>query len=108
MRPVSADSARESVQRFDLNVQRRHVVIHAAGLVTAIIGAALHVFPLKIATAVAISAAAAACSGIYYWLYRRGIDRRILNPLWMATDVVVVTAGIYATGGLPSPWFIWY
>jgi signal transduction histidine kinase/CheY-like chemotaxis protein len=108
MRPLSDDSVRESILRFDLNVQRRHLVIYLAGLVTAAIGAAIGVFPLKFATAVAICAIAAIGSGVFYYLYGRGIDRRILNPLWMATDIAVVTACVYATGGLASPWFVWY
>src|ERR1043165_4202102 len=86
MRPMSADSARESILRFDLTLQRQHLVIYCAGLVTAGIGAAIGVFPLKLPAAVAICAAAAICSGIFYGLYRRGVDRRILNPLWMAAD----------------------
>ena len=105
---MSADSARESILRFDLNLQRQHLVIYCAGLVTAGIGAAIGVFPLKLPTAVAICAFATICSGIFYWLYQRGVDRRILNPLWMAADIVVATACIYVTGGLASPWFVWY
>src|SRR5436305_5245566 len=108
MRPMSDDSARESILRFDLNVQRRHLVIYIAGLVTAAIGAAIGVFPLKLATAVTICAIAAICSGVFYFLYSRGIDRRILNPLWMGADIAVVTACVYVTGGLASPWFVWY
>lgn len=108
MRPMSGDSARESILRFDLNVQRRHLLVYCAGLVTSAIGAAIGVFPLNAAVAVAICAGAAAGSGVFYWLYSRGVDRRLLNPLWMATDIAFITLGIYATGGLGSPWFIWY
>ena len=108
MRPVPSDSARESVLRFDLNVQRRHLVIDFAALATAGIGAAIGVFPLNVPMAVAICAIAAICSGIFYLLYQRGVDRRILNPLWMAADIAAVTACVYATGGIGSPWFVWY
>jgi signal transduction histidine kinase/DNA-binding response OmpR family regulator len=108
MRPLSADSARESILRFDLNVQRRHLLVYAAALVTSLIGAFIGVFPLNAALAVTLCAGAALSSGVFYWLYARGIDRRILNPLWMAIDIVVVTLGVYVTGGLSSPWFIWY
>jgi signal transduction histidine kinase/CheY-like chemotaxis protein len=108
MRPLSADSARESILRFDLNVQRRHLYVYCAALATALIGSALGVFPLNAALAVALCGGSAVSSGIFYWLYRRGVDRRILNPLWMAVDVLAVTVGVAVTGGLASPWFIWY
>ncbi len=108
MRPLSADSARESILRFDLNIQRRHLLVYLAALVTSAIGALIGVFPMNAAIAVTLCAGAAAGSGVFYWLYWRGVDRRILNPLWMAVDIFAVTLGVYITGGLGSPWFIWY
>ena len=108
MRPLSADSARESLLRFDLNVQRRHLYVYIAALITANIGAAIGVFPMNVPLAVTLCAGAAMGSGVFYWLFWRGVDRRILNPLWMAVDIAVVTTGVYVTGGLGSPWFIWY
>jgi signal transduction histidine kinase/CheY-like chemotaxis protein len=104
----SADSARESILRFDLNIQRRHLLVHLAGAITVAIGAAIGAFPLRIGLAIAIFASAAITTGGFYWLLRRGVDRRILNPLWMAVDICFVTLGIYATGGIGSPWFIFY
>src|SRR5437588_2088279 len=108
MRPLSADAARESILRFDLNVQRRHLLVYTAALVTVGVCAALRVIPLQIGAAIGIWAAACACSGVFYLLYERGIDRHLLNPLWMAADVLFVTIGVYATGGLGSPYYIWY
>jgi len=108
MRPLSADSARESILRFDLNVQRQHLYVYFAALVTAGIGSAIGVFQMNPAVAVTLCAGAAAGSGVFYWLFWRGVDRRILNPLWMALDIVVVTLGVYVAGGINSPWFIWY
>jgi len=108
MRPLSPESARESVLRFDLNVQRRHLLVHTAGLVTAAIGAVLGVFPLRLGIALPSWAGACTASVVFYWLFKRGADRRILNPLWLTVDIVFVTLGIWATGGIGSPWFIWY
>jgi len=108
MRPLSPESARESVLRFDLNIQRRHFLVYTAALVTAIIGTSLNVFPLYWRIAAPSWVGACAATTIFYLLYARGIDRRILNPLWMASDVLFVTLGIYATGGIVSVWFIWY
>jgi signal transduction histidine kinase/CheY-like chemotaxis protein len=108
MRPLSPDSARESILRFDLNVQRRHFFVYTAVAITSGLGAAIGVYPIRVGLAVAVWLGACASSAIYYQLYRRGADRRMLNPLWMATDVVFITLGVYATGGIGSPWFIWY
>jgi signal transduction histidine kinase/DNA-binding response OmpR family regulator len=105
---MSPESARESVLRFDLNVQRRHFLVFGAGLAAAFTGAALGVFPLNLKLALELWFLNCAATGVIYLLFKRGIDRRILNPLWMAVDIFVVTVGIYATGGLVSVWFIWY
>jgi signal transduction histidine kinase/CheY-like chemotaxis protein len=105
---MSADSARESILRFDLNVQRQHLYVYFAALLTTGIGSAIGVFQMNPLLAVTLCSGAAASSGIFYWLYWRGVDRRLLNPLWMAADIVVVTLGVYVAGGLSSPWFIWY
>jgi len=108
MRPLSPESARESVLRFDLNIQRRHFAVYTAALITAIIGSSLNVFPLYWSIAAPSWVGACAASAVFYLLFARGVDRRLLNPLWMATDILFVTLGIYATGGIVSVWFIWY
>jgi hypothetical protein len=101
-------SDRESVLRFDLAVQKSHPLVYTAAFLTALIGHALGVFVLNIPAAVAIGVSSLACAAAMYALFRRGIDRRILNPIWVITDIILVTAGVYATGGSSSPWFLWY
>ena len=101
-------SDRESVLRFDLAVQKSHPLVYTAAFLTALIGHALGVFVLNIPVAIAIGLVSLACAGAMYALFRRGIDRRILNPVWIGTDIFLVTVGVYATGGSASPWFIWY
>ncbi|HVR41098.1 MAG TPA: response regulator [Thermoanaerobaculia bacterium] len=99
---------RESVRRFDLAVQRNHVFVYLLALLTALAARALGVFDLHIPSAFIVCVSGCAVFGFYYFLFRRGISRDILNPLWLATDVIFVTFGIFATGGINSPWFIWY
>ncbi|MEA2337836.1 MAG: hypothetical protein QOE82_1843 [Thermoanaerobaculia bacterium] len=101
-------SDRESVLRFDLAVQKSHPLVYAAAFLTALIGHTLGVFVLNIPAAAAIGVISIACAAAMYLLFRRGIDRRILNPIWIGTDILLVTLGVYATGGTNSPWFIWY
>jgi len=101
-------SDRESVLRFDLAVQKSHPLVYAAAFLTALTGHALGVFVLNMPVSIAIAGLSAICAVATYALFRRGIDRRILNPIWIGTDVFLVTLGVYATGGSASPWFIWY
>lgn len=106
--PSAAARPRESVLRFDLAVQKGHLFVYTAALLTALAGWALGVFPLVVT--VAFTAWLVACSSalIFYVLLKRGVDRRILNPLWMLVDIAFVTLGVYVSGGVRSPWFVWY
>jgi signal transduction histidine kinase/CheY-like chemotaxis protein len=101
-------SDREGVLRFDLAVQKSHPLVYTAAFFAALAAQALGVFVLKIPVAVAILLIELAVTASLYALLRRGGDRRILNPIWITKDIVLVTLGVYATGGIASPWFIWY
>ncbi|MBV9475704.1 MAG: response regulator [Acidobacteria bacterium] len=101
-------AAVSSVLRFDLAVQRNHLLVYTLGLLTSLAGRALGVFPLRLEVAFLVWGLACASSVLLSILFRRGVDRRHLNPLWLAIDVFFVTVGVYATGGIISPWFIWY
>jgi signal transduction histidine kinase/DNA-binding response OmpR family regulator len=101
-------SDRESVLRFDLAVQKSHPLVYTAAFLTALAGHALGVFVLNLPAGIAVWLISFACSAAMYAFFRRGIDRRILNPIWIGTDTLLVTLGVYASGGINSPWFIWY
>lgn len=77
-------------------------------LFTALAGRALGVFSLRTGAALLLWAVACASSLALYALFRRGFDRRHLNAVWMANDILFTTVGIYATGGIGSPCYIWY
>jgi signal transduction histidine kinase/CheY-like chemotaxis protein len=99
---------RESVLRFDLAMQKSHLLVYTVALVTSLIGRALGVFPLYLTVALAGWAGACACAIAMYVLFQRGVDRKWLTPIWIAVDIAFVTVGVAATGGIGSPWFIWY
>ncbi|HEV7572691.1 MAG TPA: response regulator [Thermoanaerobaculia bacterium] len=101
-------SDRESVLRFDLAVQKSHLLVYTAAFLTALAAHVLGVFVLNIPLAIAIGIISVTSATAIYMLLRRGVSRRILNPIWISTDVFLVTLGVYATGGSASPWFIWY
>jgi signal transduction histidine kinase/DNA-binding response OmpR family regulator len=100
------ESAR--VVRFDLAIQRNHLFVYTIGLLTGLLAWRLHVFPLDLRWAFLVWAAGCVSAVVFYSLFRAGISRRVLNPLWLTVNVVLVTMGIYASGGVTSPWFIWY
>jgi len=101
-------SDRESVLRFDLAVQKSHPLVYTAAVLTALAGHALGVFVLNMRAGIAVWLISMACTAVMYALFRRGIDRRILNPIWIGIDIILVTLGVYASGGTASPFFIWY
>src|SRR5437667_9959222 len=99
---------RESVLRFDLAMQKSHLLVYTAALLTALAGKALGLFTLHPGVALAGWAGSCACVIAMYALFARGVDRQWLNPIWIGIDVAVVTVGVAATGGISSPWYIWY
>ena len=101
-------SDRESVLRFDLAVQKSHVLAYTAAFLTSLAGYALGVFVLNIPAAVAVWLISLACPAAIYALFQRGISRQILNPIWIVADLLLVSVCVYGTGGIGSPWFIWY
>ncbi|MEK6376169.1 MAG: response regulator [Acidobacteriota bacterium] len=99
---------RESVLRFDLAMQKSHLLVYTAAFITSLIGRALGVFTLNLTVALAAWLGACACAIAIYLLFLRGVDRKWLTPIWIAVDIAFVTIGVAATGGIGSPWFIWY
>jgi signal transduction histidine kinase/CheY-like chemotaxis protein len=105
---VASSEPRESVVRFDLAVQKSHIYVYAGALVVSLIGSALGVFPLRFWPAIFCWVASSAIAVLFHELFRRRVSRNVLNPLWLATDVVLVTSAVFATGGINSPWYLFY
>ena len=101
-------SSSASVLRFDLAFQRNHLLVYSLALLTALAGKFLGVFPLRLDVAITYYLFACLSSVGLYFLFARGIDRRFLNPIWLTIDIFYVTLGVYVTGGIGSPWYIWY
>ena len=101
-------SATSSVVRFDLAIQRNHVVVYTLGFFIGIAGMLLEVYPVRVGVAMLVLGIALTSAGVLSALYQRGIDRRYLNPIWMGMNIVCCALCVYATGGFVSPWFVWY
>jgi signal transduction histidine kinase/CheY-like chemotaxis protein len=103
-----AEPPMSSIVRFDLAVLRNHVLFYILGFVLGMGAMALGVYPVRIKAALLVLFIACATAAVLYVPYRRGVNRRYLNPIWMTVDVLCATLCVYATGGIVSPWFIWY
>jgi signal transduction histidine kinase/CheY-like chemotaxis protein len=97
-----------SVLRFDLAIQRNHILVYTLALLTGLVGKALGAFDMRIDVALVLALLASLCSVVLYSLYRRGVDRRYLAPVWITTDIFFVTLGVYASGGFESSVYVWY
>src|SRR5207248_1678119 len=105
---AASTEPRESVVRFDLAIQRSHILVYSGALVISLIGGALGVFPLRVEMAFFFWLAATAIALLFHELFRRRVPRMVLNVLWLATDIVLVTIAVFATGGINSPWYLFY
>ena len=101
-------AAMSPVVRFDLAIQRNHIFVYTLGFLLGLAGRALGVYPVRIELALLVWGLSCTTSVTLYQLYKRGINRRYLNPVWMSVDVICATLGVYATGGIISPWYVWY
>ncbi len=101
-------STPDSVRRFDLAVQTSHIGVFTIGFLAGLIGRSLGVFGLSLKWAIGVWIVSCGLSLLFRALFKRGVDRRILNPLWIACDVAYPTIGVAITGGFDSPWYIWY
>jgi signal transduction histidine kinase/CheY-like chemotaxis protein len=100
--------APEPVVRFDLAIQRNHVIVYGIGMLMGFAGQMLGVYSIHLGVALVVLLLSSASAAVLTVLFRRGVDRRLLNPVWMFTDVVCCTLCVYGTGGIISPWYIWY
>jgi signal transduction histidine kinase/CheY-like chemotaxis protein len=102
------DPGRDSILRFDLAVQRNRLLVYFAALLTSLVGRALHVFTLGLDEIVLVWLASSAIIIAFYFLYRAGANRNILNACWIVSDLIFITLCVYMTGGAKSPWYLWY
>jgi signal transduction histidine kinase len=105
---IEPDHGPDATLRFDLAVQRSHVLVYATSMVTAFLGTILGVFDIRWHAAVPLWLGACLSFAIFSLLIHRRVNRRLVTLLWMSADILCVTLGVWVTGGASSPWFIWY
>ncbi len=111
MSPPPQSPEAESLQRFLVAVQRSRLLVYAVagalaitgkltGIVDAPVGSGLGLLTTGVVTALACTLA-----------YRHGVYRlggADLHTLSLGVDTVLITWGVFITGGLGSPWYLWY
>jgi signal transduction histidine kinase/CheY-like chemotaxis protein len=105
---LSLEPLRESVLRFDLAVQKSRLLAYVAVLITALVGRSLHAFEISLSDIFVMWFASSALIVAFYFLFRAGARRTLLNPLWIGSDIIFITVGVWMTGGIDSPWYLWY
>ncbi len=95
--------------RFALALQRTRLAVYSLAALAAVGGKWIGVIQASWSQGLPLLLVGLGSCLLFAWAYRRRFDAFVpLRPLWMATDVVVVTWGVWITGGLHSPWFVWY
>src|SRR5258708_37928831 len=96
----------DSVRRFDLAVQTSHLGVFAIAFIVALVGRGLRVFELSLKWAIAGWLMSSAASLFFRELFKRGVDRRLVNPIRIAVDVAWPTSRVAVTGGMHGPWLV--
>jgi signal transduction histidine kinase/DNA-binding response OmpR family regulator len=113
MPPPKTEDPREgdSRLRFDLRLQRSRLAVHLMAAAVALVGKVGGVIDVDYPQGLSLLSVSILSAVLFSELYRRKVDRRLgldLQPLWMGLDVAIITYGVYLTGGLESPWYLWY
>jgi diguanylate cyclase (GGDEF)-like protein len=98
-------------QRFHQRAQRDRGIAFTVAAIFALIAHVSGFVVLETTPALGLLAFAYATSLLFFYLHgmpwsRRNTER--IAAAWLACDIGLVTSMIYMTGGVASPWFLWY
>jgi signal transduction histidine kinase/CheY-like chemotaxis protein len=105
------DAAGSGYVRFQLAIQQTRAAVYALGGLIAVVFRRAGILQVSLPAIVTVTGVALASVVFFAVVYRRGLGRGWPvrpEPLWLACDVALTTAGVYITGGIASEWFIWY
>jgi signal transduction histidine kinase/DNA-binding response OmpR family regulator len=101
----------DKLLRFNLAVQRSRIAVYSIAATLAIVARVMGVFHTNVTAGLVLIVVAILSAPITAAAYRSGLERRLgvnLNPIWLGTDTLLITWAVYLTGGLASPWFLWF
>ncbi len=109
--PQAASTEADGLLRFNVAMQQSRAIFYVVALVTGLIAIQWDALRGSIAQAFLLGSLGIASALGFWAAFANRIDRRWrfdLNPLWLLTDVVLITLGVYISGGWNSPWFLFY
>ena len=92
-------------------MQKSRVLGYGLTFATALATHAIHGLDAKLSTIILIGIVNLFWSYCFLIIERRQLDTRWgvnLSPIWMATDLINVCVGVYVSGGLSSPWYLFF
>lgn len=109
--PAGASARLTGAQRFYRRVQRDRAVAFTVAALAAVVAHVSGFVVIDVSAALGVLCFGYASSLVFFGLYSTRWTRRHarrLAPFWMACDIAIVTSLVYLTGGVASPWFLWY
>jgi diguanylate cyclase (GGDEF)-like protein len=109
--PRPREASQDVRARFELAVQKSRAIVYALAVLLGLVGRIAGAFPFPLLAAPAYLAISLSTAALFHEIYRRGMDRRWrFNPaaVWLGIDVVLISWAVALSGGIASPWFIWY
>ena len=96
--------------RFFIAFQKSRAAFYGLAVASALVAEWLRVIKVSGTSFAAIFGVGMLSVAVFLWLYRRRDEAGALRlaPWHVAFDVVLVSWGVTASGGVQSPWWIWY
>ena len=97
--------------RFRLAVQTSRIAAYTLGCGVGVLSRAIGVLDIRYVDGLVVFAIGVSSALVVYRVNQRGIGgkaQRALDAAWMALDVAIMTWGVYLSGGIRSPFYIWY
>ncbi len=95
--------------RFQLAIQKTRAAVYTLGFLIALLFRQAGVLDATPGSILAVFLAALATVFLFTAVYRRGRTGGWRpEPFWLACDILLITWGIFISGGIRSEWFLWY
>ncbi len=109
--PARGPSPLTGAQRFYRRVQRDRAVAFTVAAIAAVVAHVSGFVVIEVVPALGLLSFGYSSALVFFVLYgtrwaRRHAQR--LAPFWLACDIAIVTSLVCLTGGVASPWFLWY
>jgi signal transduction histidine kinase/DNA-binding response OmpR family regulator len=101
----------DGLRRFQLAIQKSRAGVYLLGAVIAIAMRLLGVFDASVVSIVGIFSLATFTAVVFHVLYERGLDEAWgirFEPIWLAVDIAIISSSVAISGGITSPWYVWY